>query len=75
MKVNIMETAKAIDKAYKDGKIELKTYDEMTTVLINLNSYLINVYNIESEQELLRSSRRNPAFLVPKNKPSKLVER
>ena len=51
MKITIAGTFKAIDKAYKDGKIEIEDYDEMTTVLVNLNSYLVNVYNLEGEVE------------------------
>jgi hypothetical protein len=56
MKLTIVETVKAIDKAYKDAKIDIKTYDEMTTVLLNLNSYLINVYRVEGdvEEEMLK---------------------
>ena len=36
-----IEEHKAIDKAYEDGKIELTDYDEMITILINLNKYLL----------------------------------
>lgn len=51
MKITIFGTAMAIDKAYEDGSIDIQTYEEITTVLINLNSYLVNVYNIEESAE------------------------
>ena len=36
--------------------IRIRTYDEMTTALLNLNSYLINVYRVEGdvEEEMLK---------------------
>ncbi len=51
LKYTIEETLKAIDKAYEDGKIELTDYDEMITILINLNSYLLRSYKIKGEIE------------------------
>jgi hypothetical protein len=47
----VRESLEAIDKAYKDGKIDINDYDEMTIIIENLNSYLINKYNIKSNVE------------------------
>jgi hypothetical protein len=33
-----------IDNAYENGKIELNDYDEMNTVIVNINSYFANMY-------------------------------
>ena len=41
----------AVVYLYKDGKIEIEDYDEMTTILVNLNNYLVNVYKLEGEVE------------------------
>lgn len=51
MKATITQTVEAIAKAYKSGKIDVSTYEEMTTVLLNLNGYLINIHNIGNEVE------------------------
>ena len=68
LSVRLLETIKktlvAIDKAYEDGKIELTNYDEMTTVIENLNSYLLDRYNldlnIEKEVEHMVKSFYDP---------------
>ena len=68
LSIKLLETIKktlvAIDKAYEDGKIELTNYDEMTTVIENLNSYLLDRYNldlnIEKEVEHMVKSFYDP---------------
>jgi hypothetical protein len=45
------DAGKAIDKAYKDGKIELDVYNEMGTILTSLNAYLVNVYGLPKEYD------------------------
>ena len=46
MKEIVHISLEAIDKAYNDGKIELNNYNEITTVIENLNTYLLNIYNL-----------------------------
>jgi len=46
---SITKTYIAIEKAYEDGKIEVTNYDEMTTVIINLKSYLLNKYDLKDD--------------------------
>jgi len=49
---SISKTYVAIEKAYEDDKIEVTNYDEMTTVIVNLKSYLPNKYNLKDEDEV-----------------------
>jgi hypothetical protein len=51
LKLTILHTLEAIDNAYKDGKIDINDYNEMTTILVNLNSYLLNVYKLQRKVE------------------------
>jgi hypothetical protein len=64
LKELIFKSLEAIDKAYKDGKIEKSDYDEMTIVLENINLYLLNVYGkygiIEEEVKMMVKSFYDP---------------
>ncbi|WP_257449992.1 hypothetical protein [Clostridium cochlearium] len=64
LKIIIKNTLKYIDKAYENGKINIRDYDEMTTIIENINSYFLDMYgkyeNIDEEVRNMVKSFYDP---------------
>lgn len=64
VKTVIYNTLKAINEAYKCGKITLEDYNEMLSILQNLNDYFIDTYNyykgLSKEVEIMFKSFYDP---------------
>ncbi|SNV77241.1 hypothetical protein [Clostridium cochlearium] len=64
LKIIIKNTLEYIDKAYENGKINIRDYDEMTTIIENINSYFLDMYgkyeNIDEEVRNMVKSFYDP---------------
>ncbi|MBU5269479.1 hypothetical protein KQH99_06330 [Clostridium cochlearium] len=64
LKIIIKNTLEYIDKAYENGKINIRDYDEMTTIIENINSYFLDTYgkyeNIDEEVRNMVKSFYDP---------------
>ncbi|NOH14806.1 hypothetical protein [Clostridium cochlearium] len=64
LKIIIKNTLEYIYKAYENGKINIRDYDEMTTIIENINSYFLDMYgkyeNIDEEVRNMVKSFYDP---------------
>lgn len=56
LKIIIKNTLEYIDKAYENDKTNINDYDEMTTVIENINSYFLDMHGkYENIEEKVRN--------------------